>query len=216
MIWAFSLTPSSDLPDNSRKVPSLVGQSYETAQNTLIQSDLAATMAQEASATVPKDKVTRTDPPAGTIAQPTDVIKVYVSTGPQPVTVPDVTNLPVADAQAAISALGLVPGSITKENSATIAQNLVLRTDPLLQAKAQTGDTINLFISSGLVTLPNLVGQSLTAASDLLQTASVQLVPIPTPDKTCPSTTVPLVTKQSQAPGDVQQKSQVALSYCVG
>ncbi|MCI4659213.1 Stk1 family PASTA domain-containing Ser/Thr kinase [Cryobacterium algoricola] len=214
MIWAFSLTPSSDLPDNSRKVPSLVGESYEAAQNTLIESDLAATMAQEASATVPKDKVTRTDPPAGTIAQPTDVIKVYVSTGPQPVTVPDVTNLPIADAQAAISALGLVPGSITKENSATIAPNLVLRTDPALQASAQTGDTINLFISSGLVSLPNLVGQSLTAASELLQSPSVQLVPMPTPDTTCASQPGSPVTKQSQAPGDVQQKSEVSLTYC--
>jgi eukaryotic-like serine/threonine-protein kinase len=217
MIWAFNLTPSSDLPDSSRRVPSLVGQTYENAQNALIEVDLAATMATEASALVPKDEVTRTDPPAGTIAQPTDVIKVYVSTGPQPVTVPDVANLPLNDAQTALTGLGLVPGSITKENSATIAANLVLRTDPAAQASAQTGVTVNLFVSSGLVTLPDLVGQTLQAANDLLSAATVQLIPSPVEDKTCPSAVgSPIVTQQSLAPGDVPQKSTVTLTYCSG
>ncbi|TFD78305.1 Stk1 family PASTA domain-containing Ser/Thr kinase [Cryobacterium fucosi] len=216
MIWAFSLTPSSDLPDNSRKVPSLTGQTYEKAQNQLLDLDLAATMAQEASATVPKDRVTRTDPPAGTIAQPTDVIKVYVSTGAQPVEVPDVANMPIADAQAAITALGLVPGSVTQENSPSIAANLVLSTDPPALSAEKTGVTVNFTVSSGLVTLPDLVGQSLVAASDLLGGADVQLVPMPTPDPGCPSKPGSPVTKQSLPAGDVPQKSQVTLTYCAG
>ncbi|WP_196903871.1 Stk1 family PASTA domain-containing Ser/Thr kinase [Cryobacterium sp. MP_M3] len=216
MIWAFSLTPSSDLPDNSRKVPSLTGQTYDKAQNELLDLDLAATMAQEPSATVPKDRVTRTDPPAGTIAQPTDVIKVYVSTGAQPVEVPDVANMPIADAQAAITALGLVPGSVTQENSPSIGANLVLSTDPPALSPEKTGVTVNFTVSSGLVTLPDLVGQSLVAASDLLGGAEVQLVPMPTPDPGCPSKPGSPVTKQSLPAGDVPQKSEVALTYCAG
>ncbi|MDJ0325420.1 Stk1 family PASTA domain-containing Ser/Thr kinase [Cryobacterium sp. PH31-AA6] len=214
MIWAFSLTPSSDLPDNSRKVPSLAGETYEQAQNELLDLDLAATMAQEPSATVPKDKVIRTDPPAGTIAQPTDVIKVYVSTGAQPVEVPDVTNKPIADAQAAITALGLVPGSVTQENSTTIAANLVLSTDPAALSAAKTGDTVNFTVSSGLVTLPDVVGQSLSAAQDLVN--AVLLKPIPTPDDSCPAKPGDPITKQSLPAGDVPQQTEVTLTYCIG
>jgi serine/threonine protein kinase len=216
MIWAFSLTPSSDLPDNSRKVPSLTGLSYDKAQNELLNLDLAATKAEEASATVPKDQVTRTDPPAGTIAQPTDVIKVYVSTGAQPVDVPDVANQPLADAQAAITAAGLTLGSVTRENSPSIAADLVLRTDPAALSAEKTGVIVNFIVSSGLVTLPDVKGQSLSAASDLLNGPNVQLVPIPTPDNTCPSQPGSPVTKQSLAQGDVPQKSEVALTYCAG
>ncbi|TFD17226.1 MULTISPECIES: Stk1 family PASTA domain-containing Ser/Thr kinase [unclassified Cryobacterium] len=216
MIWAFSLTPSSDLPDNSRRVPSLTGLSYDNAQNKLLDLDLAATMAEEASATVPKGEVTRTDPPAGTIAQPADVIKVFVSTGAQPVDVPDTTNQPLADAQVAITAFGLIPGSVTRENSATIASNLVLRTTPAGGSPEKTGVTVDFIVSSGLVTLDDLKGQTLSAASDLLEGADVQLVAIPTPDNTCPSVSGSPVVKQSLAAGDVPQKSQVELFYCAG
>ncbi|MBC7442403.1 MAG: Stk1 family PASTA domain-containing Ser/Thr kinase [Ramlibacter sp.] len=216
MIWAFSLTPSSDLPDNSRRVPSLAGLSYDNAQNKLLDLDLAATMAEEPSATVPAGKVTRTDPPAGTIAQPADVIKVFVSTGAQPVDVPDVTNQPVADAQAAITALGLIPGSVTRENSATITSDLVLRTTPASGSPEKTGVSVDFIVSSGLVTLDDLEGQSLAAASDLLEGQDVQLVAIPTPDKTCASESGSPIVRQSLAPGDVPQKSQVELFYCSG
>ncbi|TFC91072.1 Stk1 family PASTA domain-containing Ser/Thr kinase [Cryobacterium sp. TMT3-29-2] len=216
MIWAFSLTPSSDLPDNSRRVPSVTGFSYENAQNSLLDQDLAAIRAEEASATVPKDQVIRTDPPAGTIAQPTDLIEVYVSTGAQPVDVPDVTNLPLADAQTAVSDLGLTPGSVTRENSPTIAAGLVLRTDPAAATTEKTGVTVNFIVSSGLVPLPDLEGQLLNAAIDMLAAADVQLFPVPTPDATCPQQDGQPVTQQSLAPGDVPQKSEVTLVYCTG
>ena len=216
MIWAFSLTPSSDLPDNSRRVPSLTGFTYEKAQESLLDQDLAAIRAEEASATIPKDRVIRTDPPSGTIAQPTDLIEVYVSTGAQPVDVPDVTNQPLADAQTAVADLGLIPGSVTRENSPSIAAGLVLRTDPAAATTEKTGVTVNFIVSSGLVALPDLEGQLLSAAIDMLAASEVQLIPIPTPDDTCPLQPGSPVTQQSLAPGDVPQRSEVTLVYCTG
>ncbi|TFC94801.1 MULTISPECIES: Stk1 family PASTA domain-containing Ser/Thr kinase [Cryobacterium] len=216
MIWAFSLTPNSDLPDNSRRVPSLTGLSYDQAQTSLLDQDLAAIRAEEPSATVAKDEVIRTDPPAGTIAQPTDLIRVYISTGAQPVDVPDVTNLPLADAQTAITDLGLTPGSVTRENSPNVAAGLVLRTDPAAATTEKTGVTVNFIVSSGLVALPDLEGQALSAATDLLNGSDLQLISIPTPDDTCPLAAGSPVTRQSLAPGDVPQKSEVTLFYCAG
>ena len=216
MVWVASLQPSTDLPDNSREVPPLTGLSYDEAQNLLLDLDLAAIKAEESSATVPKDQVIRTDPPATTIVNPAEVIKVYVSTGALPVLVPDVTNQPIAVAQAAVTALGLVPGSVTEENSPSVATDIVLRTDPVATSSAFAGVTINFVVSSGLVTLSNLTGQSLSAASDLLNAPNVLLIVIPMADYTCASQPGSLVTKQSLAPGDVPQNSEVTLTYCAG
>jgi serine/threonine protein kinase len=214
MFWVFSLTPSSDIPDNSRKIPSLAGQSYDDAQNSLLDLDLAATKAEESSPTVPKDQVIRTEPPAGTIVQPAEVIKVYVSTGAVPVAVPDVTNKPIADAQAAVSAAGLTPGSVTKQPSPSVPADVVMSTDPVASSSEHAGVIVNFTVSSGTVELIDLTGQSLTAATDLVQAPNLQLVAVPKPDQSCPSKPGNPVTHQSLPPGDVPQKSTVELTYC--
>ncbi|RNE66969.1 Stk1 family PASTA domain-containing Ser/Thr kinase [Cryobacterium tepidiphilum] len=216
MFWVFTLTPSSDLPDNSRKVPDLSGENYEAAQNDLLDLDLAATKAEEASSEVPEGKVIRTDPSAGTIVQASEVIKVYVSTGAEPVTVPDVAGESLGAATSAITELGLEPGMITKENSPEVPADVVLRTDPEGNGTTHAGATVDFVVSSGLVTLSDLTGQSLAAATDLLSSPNLQLVPAQEPDYSCPSKPGSPVVKQSLAPGDVPQKSEVTLTYCAG
>ncbi|WP_104191798.1 Stk1 family PASTA domain-containing Ser/Thr kinase [Cryobacterium sp. Y82] len=214
MIWVANLQPSVELPDSSRQVPSLTGQSYDEAQNALLDLDLAATRAEESSTTVPADQVIRSDPPADTIVNPSDVIKVFVSTGPVPVVVPDVTNQPVADAQAAIEGLGFVSGSVTAENSPTVAADVVLRTDPAASASEFAGVTVNYTVSSGLVTLGDLTGQSLVAAIDLVSNES--LTPLSEPDYTCAQESGSPIKAQSLAPGDIAQRSEITLTYCAG
>ncbi|TFD89930.1 Stk1 family PASTA domain-containing Ser/Thr kinase [Cryobacterium serini] len=214
MIWVANLQPSVELPDSSRQVPSLTGQSYDEAQNALLDLDLAATRAEESSTTVPADQVIRTDPPADTIVNPSDVIKVFVSTGPVPVVVPDVTNQPIADAQAAIEGLGFVSGSVTAENSPTMAADVVLRTDPAAAASEFAGVTVNYTVSSGLVTIGDLTGQSLVAAIDLVSNES--LTPLSEPDYTCAQESGSPIKAQSLAPGDIPQRSEITLTYCAG
>ena len=212
MIWVANLQPSVELPDSSRQIPALTGQTYDEAQNTLLDLDLAATRAEESSTTVPADQVIRTDPPADTIVNPSDVIKVFVSTGPVPVVVPDVTNQPITDAQAAIEALGFVSGSVTSENSPTVAADIVLRTDPAAASSEFAGDTINYIVSSGLVTLGDLTGQSLVAAIDLVSAEG--LTPSSKADYTCDQQSGSPIKAQSLAPGDVPQRSEITLHYC--
>ena len=216
MFWVFSLTPSSELPDNSRMIPTLTGESYDDAQNSLLDLDLAATKVEEPSDSVPAGQVIRTDPSAGTIVQPAEVIRVYVSTGTDPVDVPNVTNQTITDAQATITAAGLVPGSVTKENSPTVPADIVIRTDPEADAAEYVGVTVNFFVSSGLVKLTDLRGQSLSAATELLTAPSLQLVADHEPDYTCEEKSGSPVVSQSLAPGDVPQHSTVTLTYCAG
>ena len=216
MFWVYSLTPSSELPDNSRKIPTLTGQTYDEAQNALLDLDLAATKVDEASETVPSGQVIRTDPSAGTIVQPQEVIKVFVSTGAVPVIVPDVTNQTLTDAQAAVSALGLELGSVTKENSPTVPADVVIRTDPAAKTSEFAGSTVNFVVSSGMVRLSDMTGQTLSAAIDLLSASNLQLEADPEADYSCEQKPSSPIIRQSPAPGDVPQKSVVTLFYCGG
>ncbi|GAA1448640.1 Stk1 family PASTA domain-containing Ser/Thr kinase [Leifsonia poae] len=215
LAWVLRLAPSTSLPETSREVPNLSGQTVDKATQELDGMKLKWTQATEASATYPEGQVVRTDPGAGIVVATGDTITVYVSTGKKSVTVPDVHNMTADAAKQAITAAGLTVGTLTTENSATVAANVVIKTDPAASATAHEGDTINLTVSSGKVTLTDLVGQSIQAATGIL--SQLGLTADPKPDNTCPSDSgTPMVHTQSVAPGDVPQGSTVGLTYCTG
>ncbi|ANP70997.1 serine/threonine protein kinase [Cryobacterium arcticum] len=216
MFWALSLTPNNELPDSSRRVPVLVGFSYTDAQDALLELDLAATMAEESSDTVAKDEVIRTDPPSGTIAQPATVIKVYVSTGKELVEMPDTTKQPFSAAEPFLVDRGFVSGSVTTENSADVPEGVVIATSPDPREMTPVGTTVDFTVSTGQVTVPDVLGQALTAANSLLQASDLQLVPKLKPDYACDSVAGSPITKQSLPPGDAPQKSEITLTYCAG
>ena len=87
----------------------VVGQTTATAQ-AFLQADpykFVVTIAEEASATVAKGLVIRTDPVVGQLVDKGAAITLYVSSGPQPVAMPNVKGLTEADARAKLTAVGL-------------------------------------------------------------------------------------------------------------
>lgn len=216
MIWVVNLSPSTELPATSREVPVLTGLTFVDAQEQLAALELGATEKPEASATVPEGQVIRTVPPAGDIVNPDTVIEVYVSSGKTSVAIPDVGNLALADAEAKLTAAGFVVGLVSRENSPTVGADVVLSTEPTGGTSGHAGDTINLTISSGNVALPNLVGQTLSAATAILAGGDLQLTAVPVPDPACEAKESDPITRQSLAAGDVPQHSSVEIFYCSG
>lgn len=216
MYWAFNLRPADDLPSNAREIPTLAGATYEEAVRELQELGLPASRIDETSDTVPSDEVIRSDPPAGEIVNTGTAVTIYVSTGREAVTVPDVRNKSLEQAKLDLESVGLTPGTETRENSPSVPADIVLGTTPEGGASAEAGSTVDFRISSGLVTLTDLTGQTLAAASSYLAAENLQLNPIPKPDPACPSQPGSPVTQQSLAPGDVPQRSDVELTYCAG
>lgn len=216
MYWAFNLQPTENMPANAREVPVLTGMTYEQAVDQLQQLTLPASKVDESSDTVPAGEVIRTDPPSGEVVPLSTPITVFVSTGKVPVGVPDLTNMPLDQAKAALEGAGLVPGVENRESSPLIPGDTVLGTKPEAGAQVPSGSTVDLRISSGNVTLPDLTGQSLAAASAYLRAEDLQLNPVPQPDPSCASQPGSPVTQQSLPPGEVPQKSDVTLVYCSG
>jgi serine/threonine-protein kinase len=216
MYWAFNLRPADDLPSNAREIPTLTGVSYEEAVQQLQELGLPASRIDETSETVPADEVIRSDPPAGEIVDTGTAVTLYVSTGREAVTVPDVRNKTLEQAKLDLQAVGLTPGTETRENSPSVPADTVLGTSPEGGTSAEAGSTVDFRISSGLVTLTDLTGQTLAAASSYLAAENLQLNPIPKPDPSCESQPGSPVTQQSLPPGDVPQRSDVELTYCAG
>jgi beta-lactam-binding protein with PASTA domain len=207
------------VPDNSITVPNVAGQTFDSADSTLQQMGLFTARQDIFDAEVPEGRVIRTDPEPGTIVNENSDeserrIDVYVSLGKQTASVPEVTGRTVADATAALTSLGLEVGTTTKENSPTVPADTVIRTDPAAGTASYVGDSINLVVSSGLVSVPDVTGQALNEASTTLQSLALQVSVDGDPG--CKTVAGNPVSSQSVAAGDAPQKSAIVIRYCTG
>ncbi|MBM7832427.1 serine/threonine-protein kinase [Agromyces cerinus] len=216
MYWAFNLQPTAELPSNVKEIPVLTGSTYEEAVDVLQELGLPATSVEKTDDTVPAGQVINTDPPAGEIVDNGTAVTVFVSTGKQAVAVPDLRNKTLEQAKADLKALNLVAGVETRESSPTVPADTVLGTSPEAGAAVEVGSTVDFRISSGTVTLTDVTGQTLEAATSYLAAENLQLTAVPKPDSSCPSQPGSPVTQQSLPPGDVPQHSTVELTYCAG
>jgi serine/threonine-protein kinase len=73
-------------------MPNVVGQESQTAQQLLQQAGFQVAVQSEQSDSVPSGRVTRTDPGANAMVKRGSSVTMFVSTGPQNVSVPNVVG----------------------------------------------------------------------------------------------------------------------------
>ncbi|GAA2226397.1 Stk1 family PASTA domain-containing Ser/Thr kinase [Herbiconiux moechotypicola] len=211
VVWVLSLQPSTELPSTSREVPSVTGQTFEAADATLQQLDLVTARYDVVSDTVPAGQVIDTDPGAGTIVSPGTVIDVHVSSGRETVAIPSVAGSSVTDGAAALVAAGFTVGQTIKENSPDIAADVIIRTDPAVDAAAYAGDTIDMVVSTGMVSVPSVIGLPISDGTTRMTDLLLVVTPRAVTNCTEPANTV---VRQSIAEGDATQRSEIVLEYC--
>jgi serine/threonine-protein kinase len=221
VFWAFSLTPPK-IGESAITVPNVAGMTWEEAEDALDDLGLAPERVDEINDAIPENEVIGSNPEAGISVSPGFEIRVSVSIGSAPIEVPEVANRTEADAIAAIEAVGLVYGTTTSEDSASVAAGVVIRTTPeagkteFVDAegkvvKIRKGQTIDLVTSNGLVTIPDVSGQKAADAANTLRgqlLLNVSLVG----DSSCAGGTV---SGQSLI-GSNPQRSNITLRYCSG
>jgi serine/threonine-protein kinase len=155
----------------------------------------------KASSTVASGRVINTDPAAGTEVQVGSPVTVFVSSGPAPVRVPDVTGRPRAAAEAALTGAGLAVGTVTQQPSSTQAPGTVLSQSPGAGASLAAGQKVNLKVAQAPndVTVPDVVGKSEALAAAELGGAGLAPKPVTAP--TTEETKVGVVLKQSPGAG---------------
>jgi eukaryotic-like serine/threonine-protein kinase len=156
----------------------------------------------QASSTVASGHAINTDPAAGTVVQLGSPVTVFVSSGPAPVHVPDVTGQTQSAAEAAIRGAGLSVGSATRRSS-TQTPGSVISQSPGGGASAPSGSKVNLTIAQAPkpkeAAVPGVVGQKEAAAVTMLEGAGFKPKIATTP--TSEEAKSGVVLKQSPAAG---------------
>ena len=151
-------------------VPDVAGKSPEEATATLQTAGFLVQRETPYDETVPAGTVIGTDPKAGTGTPRDSTVKLLVSNGPAPVTVPDVSKQTYDQASATLTGAGF---TVTRADvfDATIPKDQVVGTTPAAGTAAPRGSQITINVSKGpeLIAVPNLVGKSLETATAQLQ-----------------------------------------------
>ncbi|HXI27519.1 MAG TPA: PASTA domain-containing protein, partial [Vicinamibacterales bacterium] len=154
-----------------------------------------------------------------TVFTPTDTVLFTTATASVNIdvvmVVPNVVGLTRAAASSAIVAAGLTVGTVTQASSLTVPSGAVISQTPSAASESATVVAVDLVVSTGAVTVPNLVGLTQAAATTALTDAGLTLGAI----STASSTTVPSGSVISQNPAfgaQVLGASAVALVVSSG
>ncbi|MEY2416834.1 MAG: eukaryotic-like serine/threonine-protein kinase [Ilumatobacteraceae bacterium] len=165
-----------------RPLPDLVGLTLEEATSSLEQLGLVLQQADPVfDETVPLGIVLSWMVPeqpglkAGDTVTPNTTVRVVLSAGPQPRTVPNLTGMTIEQATATLQPLGLVLAQLAPEFSDSIAAGLIARQDLPTDTSVDRGAVISVAVSKGpdLVSVPPLGGLTLQQTKDTLASAGL-------------------------------------------
>ena len=151
-------------------IPSVVGQSVEDAVAELTQAGLNAQVV-EVNSDKDEGTVTAQSPSAGTVVVEGTQVRINVSRGPKPLSVPNVIGLPYDQAAAELQRVGF--GVARVEIDSELAAGIVVDQDPNGGSASSKGSTVTLSVSRGPVTtaVPDVTTQDVAIAQTTLEAA---------------------------------------------
>jgi len=149
-------------------VPLVAGETQAKAEAQITQAHLKFTVADQANSTVKKGYVIKTNPAQGNNVPQNTVVTLYVSNGPQQISVPNVVGESATDAQNALTAKGLNVKQVA-DAASTAAKGTVTKQTPGPNSSVSPGTTVTISVSGGAVTVPSVVGDSASTAQQILQ-----------------------------------------------
>ncbi|GGG63395.1 putative serine/threonine-protein kinase [Kocuria dechangensis] len=157
-------------------VPHVSGMDASVAETSVRNAELVPQREEVFSDDVPDGNVVATDPAADTQVEAGSTVLLEVSKGPEEVEVPaDLVGLSEEDARDALEDAGLEAGSTRTGNSAWAPEGTVIGTDPSSGTTVPTGSDVALVLSTGRVTVPQLVGLTRDEAVAALGADDVRL-----------------------------------------
>jgi eukaryotic-like serine/threonine-protein kinase len=151
-------------------IPSVVGQTAEDAVAELTRAGLVAQVV-EVNSDRDEGTVTGQSPGAGIVVVEGTQVRINVSKGPKPATVPNVVGLPYDQAASELQRAGFVPSRIDEESDQ--AAGIVTRQTPSGGSEASRGSTVTVSVSKGPSTsaVPDVTTQDIAIAQTTLQAA---------------------------------------------
>jgi serine/threonine-protein kinase len=135
-------------PQEGDPVPDVVGLTLNDARTEITDAGFVVGSVDQEASDEPQGRVLEQDPDAGDNAAEGDAIDLVVSSGPEPVAIPDVVDKPRATAINELEAAGFTVREGTREASDKNA-GIVLRTNPGGGTEVAPGSTVTIIVSSG-------------------------------------------------------------------
>ncbi len=183
-------------------VPAVAGLSQSAATSAITDAGLAVgTITWACSNSAEQGTVIGEAPASGFSASPGSSVDLLVASGPCTVPVPDLSGMTQAEAAAAISAAGLIPGTATEECSDAVPVGQVAYQMPLKDTQVAPGSTVEFRISVGvcMAIVPDVVNETQADAAYYLPMA---WLPVGTVTQQCSDTvTAGNVISQSSVAG---------------
>jgi serine/threonine-protein kinase len=156
------------------EIPSVVGQSRDSAVAELTQAGLDAQVV-EVNSDKEEGTVTAQSPSAGTVVVEGTRVRINISTGPRPVTVPNVIGLPYDQAASELQSAGF--GVARVDVASDLASGIVVNQDPDGGSSSSKGTTVTLSVSRGPSTsaVPDVTTQDVTIARTTLEDAGFRV-----------------------------------------
>jgi beta-lactam-binding protein with PASTA domain len=161
--------------DDTARVPKLVGLSEEDARLQAGELGLKVKVGSSRyDPRVPKDKVAQVQPGIGMHVKTGALLTLTLSTGKQPVAVPDVRNQPFDQAKRQLQRAGLQPGAHLQQDSTTVRRGYVIKTRPPAGKKQNPDEPVTIVVSRGL-TMPDLSNLTPDQAAQKLATLGLNV-----------------------------------------
>ncbi len=148
-------------------IPSVVDKPVETAEAEIRAVGLVPESTQVAS-TKEVGHVVEQSPGGGEMAARNSRVQLSVSAGPDTVDVPELKDFSQDEATAALDNLNLRVGSVKAVDDSGLDKGQVVDTSPGAGESVAVGSEVNLTVSSGKITTPDVVGKSRSEAAQIL------------------------------------------------
>jgi beta-lactam-binding protein with PASTA domain/predicted Ser/Thr protein kinase len=179
------------------QIPDVSGQSERQATDALEDLGLQVTPDFRFSDAVPEDRVVGTEPAAGTLIQTGQPVTLLISRGSNKVEVPDVVGLEDRAALDALQDAELTGTPVSRESDEPAGE--IVAQSPTAGQMVKRGSPVTIFVSTGSVTVPSVVGETRRAAVTALKRAG--FAPSVTEETTSDATQVGRVINQFPSGG---------------
>jgi eukaryotic-like serine/threonine-protein kinase len=159
-------------------VPTVIGEPLDQAKSSIEIANLkVGKIVHQSSTQFASGQVIDTSPAAGATPPVGTAVTIFVSNGPPPVQVPDVTSEDIGTAKSTLQSRGFNV-TTTDQVTTTAAPGTVLNQTPVGGKSAASGSTVSLVVAKAppTVAVPNVVGKTTGAANATLGAAGFPAV----------------------------------------
>jgi serine/threonine protein kinase len=176
-LWLYNIMNQAPPPVVKVNVPSVASLTESEALQKLYDAGLKPRISRVQHDTIAKGSAIGTAPPSGTSLEPNAEIILNVSDGPSAVAIPaDLPGRTEAAARDVLRQKGLVGAPATiMSTSPTVPAGIVITTKPAPGQAVPVGSTVELVVSNGKVTVPQLIGLPLAEADAAVKALGLTL-----------------------------------------